>query len=93
LFYLKPATWNLKPCGEVRGQNSGKAPKGGKGFSLKPGTWNLKPKRTASALGERSYRTAGTAFRRRDAAGPLWKPEQPHGRTRTVGGFRLKVEG
>ena len=26
---------------------------------------------TASALGERSYRAAGTAFRRRDAAGPV----------------------
>jgi len=47
---------------------------GGRWFFLKPETWNLKPKITASALGERSYRTA---FRRRDAAGPRWKSEQP----------------
>ena len=46
-----------------------KVRKRGRWFFLKPETWNLKPKRTASALGERSYSSAAGGAREKRFTG------------------------
>ncbi len=95
--------WKSRPLergqrSEVGGQD-GKPPKGGRWLFLKSGTWNLKPKRTA----EQPFgggtpplpcenRTAGEREQRSEVRGQ-GGAEQPHGRTRTVGGGREQRSG